>query len=94
MIEVVICDTIINNLTVWENENMAEYQNNEATQIAKNKFEEFEGEYRDVPGKDYIKTLNAVAKETTFYQKTYKHAQKHGFDGAEENTDSLSKFIF
>ena len=73
----------------------AEYENNDATRCAQKTFQEFEGDYRDVPGKDYIKTLNAVAKETTFYQKTYDCVkEKHKFDGFVEDADSLANFVF
>ena len=69
---------------------MAEYKNNNATQLAEDTFAEFEFEYSDVPGKEYIESLNTV---TTFYDYTYAYAQKSGFTEDKLNADALAKFI-
>ena len=47
---------------------MVEYENNNATQLAEDTFADFEFDYSDVPGKEYIESLNTV---TTFYDYTY-----------------------
>ena len=69
---------------------MAQYENNNVTQLAEDAFADFEFEYDDVPGKEYIETLNEV---TTFYDYTYTYAQKNGFDGDKSGADALAKFI-
>lgn len=69
---------------------MVEYENNNATQLAEDTFADFEFDYSDVPGKEYIESLNTV---TTFYDYTYIHAQKKGFDEDKSNADALAKFI-
>ena len=70
---------------------MLEYRNNVATQLAEDSFADFEFDYSDVPGKEYIESLNTV---TTFYDYTYAYAQKNGFDGDKSDADALAKFIF
>ena len=69
---------------------MAEYENNNATQLAEDAFFQFEFDYSDVPGKEYIESLNTV---TTFYDYTYAYAQKNGFEDDKSNADALAKFI-
>ena len=69
---------------------MPEYENNNATRFAEDTFAEFEFDYGDVPGKEYIESLNTV---TTFYDYTYTYAQKKGFEEDKSNADALAKFI-
>ena len=69
---------------------MAEYKNNNVTQLAEDIFADFEFDYGDVPGKEYIESLNTV---TTFYDYTYAYAQKNGFEEDKSNADALAKFI-
>ena len=70
---------------------MSEYVNNNATQLAEDAFSEFDYDgYKDVPGKEYIESLNTV---TTFYEYVYKYAQKNGFDGPKEDADLLANFL-
>ena len=69
---------------------MAEFNNNRATQLAENSFADFEFDYEDVPGKEYIQSLNVV---TTFYDYTYIYAQKNGFQEDKSNADALAKFV-
>lgn len=69
---------------------MAEYENNHATQLAEEIFANFEFDYGDVPGKEYIESLNTV---TTFYDYTYLYAQKNGFEEDKSNADALAKFV-
>lgn len=69
---------------------MPEYENNNATQLAEDAFVGFEFDYGDVPGKEYIESLDTV---TTFYDYTYIYAQKNGFDEDKSNADALAKFI-
>lgn len=69
---------------------MAEYENNNMTQLAEDSFADFEFDYSDVPGKEYIESLNLV---TTFYDYTYIYAQKNGFQEDKSNADALAKFI-
>ena len=69
---------------------MAEYKNHNATQLAEDTFAEFEFDYGDVPGKEYIESLNTV---TTFYDYTYAYAQKSGFMEDKLNADAMAKFI-
>ena len=69
---------------------MAEYENNNMTQLAEDAFADFEFDYSDVPGKEYIESLNLV---TTFYDYTYIYAQKNGFQEDKSNADALAKFI-
>lgn len=69
---------------------MPEYKNNNATHLAEDTFAEFEFDYGDVPGKEYIESLNTV---TTFYDYTYTYAQTSGFNEDKSNSDALAKFI-
>ena len=69
---------------------MLEFENNNATQLAEYTFSDFEFDYSDVPGKEYIESLNTV---TTFYDYTYAYAQKNGFEGDKSHADALAKFI-
>ncbi len=70
---------------------MAEYPNNEATQIAEDAFWAFDFEKEEIPGKEYIESLNTV---TTFYDYTFEYAQKNGCCTDKEDIDALAKFIF
>lgn len=63
--------------------------NNEKTQKVEDAFSNFNFDYRDIPGKEYIKSLNTVA---TFLEYTQKYAKKIGYDG--NDLDSLAKYIF
>ena len=67
---------------------MAEYKNNNVTQLAEDIFADFEFDYGDVPGKEYIESLNIV---TTFYDYTYAYAQTSGFNEDKSNSDALAK---
>lgn len=69
---------------------MSVFQNNEETRLAEDVFSAFEFDYDDVPGKEYIASLNTV---TTFYDYTYIYAQKNGFDEDKLNADALAKYI-
>ena len=69
---------------------MAEIKSNKDTLLAEEAFADFEFDYSDVPGKEYIESLNTV---TTFYDYTYAYAQKNGFAEDKSNADELSKFI-
>lgn len=69
---------------------MAEIKSNKDTQLAEAAFADFEFDYGDVPGKEYIESLDIV---TTFYDYTYTYAQKNGFDGEKSDADMLAKFI-
>ena len=69
---------------------MAEYENNGATQLVEDAFADFEFYYGEVPGKEYIESLNIV---TTFYEYTYVYAKKNGFKEDKSNADALAKYI-
>ena len=71
---------------------MSEFENNTATQFAEDIFSTFEfDDYRDVPGKEYLESLNTV---NNFYEYAFDYAQKNGYDGDRENADALAKYIF
>ena len=70
---------------------MKHIADNYYTQMVENAFAEFEFDHSDVPGKEYIESLDTV---TTFYDYTYVYAQKNGFDGDKSDADALAKFIF
>lgn len=66
------------------------YENNIDTQLAEEAFLECDFNQMDVPGKDYIESLNVV---TTFYDYTYINAKKNGYVGEKIDVDALVKFI-
>lgn len=70
---------------------MVEFENNNATQLAEDIFSTFEFDYRDVPGKEYLQSLNVVKN---FYEYVFYYAQKCGFDGEKQDADALAKFIY
>ena len=70
---------------------MSTFENNNSTQLAEDVFSTFEFDYNDVPGKEYIESLDVV---TTFYDYTHTYAQKNGFNGDRSDADALAKFIF
>ena len=70
---------------------MAEYKSNELTQLAEEQLSSIDTDYENIPGKEYIESLNIV---TNFYDYTYYYAQKNGFDGDKNDANSLAKFIF
>lgn len=70
---------------------MVEFENNNATQLAEDIFSTFEFDYRDVPGKEYLQSLNVVEN---FYEYVFYYAQKCGFDGEKQDADALAKFIY
>lgn len=70
---------------------MSEFENNNATQLAEDIFASFEFDYSDVPGKEYIESLDTV---TTFYDYTFDYARMNGFDGDKTDAGALAKFIF
>ena len=57
---------------------MAEFNNNYATQCAVDAFSAFEYDYRTIPGKEYIESLDTA---TTFVEYTYDYARKSGYTG-------------
>lgn len=67
------------------------YENNYATQLAEEEFSVFDFDYKDIPGKDYIESLNVV---TTFYDYTYFYAQKNGFNESKSDADALANFVY
>lgn len=54
---------------------MVEFENNNATQFAEDIFSTFEFDYRDVPGKEYLQSLNVTEN---FYEYVFYYAQKCG----------------
>lgn len=69
---------------------MQYYQNNAVTKLAVDAFTYFEFYCIDLPGREYIESLNTV---TTFYDYTYTHAEKNGFDADKLDADAIAKFI-
>ena len=67
------------------------YTHNDETQFAENTIFEMDFDYRDVPGKEYIESLNTI---TNFYDYTLKYAKKCGYQGNDDDADALAKFIF
>ena len=70
---------------------MAEFNNNYATQCAVDAFSAFEYDYQNIPGKEYIESLNIV---TTFYDYTHDYAKSSGYTGAKSDPDVLAKYIY
>lgn len=70
---------------------MVEFQNNNATQLVEDIFSTFEFDYKDIPGKEYLQSLNVTEN---FYEYVFYYAQKCGFDGEKQDADALAKFIY
>ncbi len=67
------------------------YKNNDSTQIAEDTFFEMDFDYKEIPGKEYIESLNTI---TNFYDYTLKYAKKCGYSDDDNNAEELAKFIF
>lgn len=70
---------------------MLEFENDNATQLAEDIFSTFEFDYRDIPGKAYLESLDTV---NNFYEYVFEYALKSGYGGDKINADNLAKYVF